>query len=473
MKYTKNVNGISVLNTKNPLLNKIMLFKHKLDNANEIYGASLIYTDEMLTEVSNLINDAYTNMKSDFELIIQAMEEKLKTLEENKTELMNGLSEMDAKERSQQILEIGQLLSNELFNARMNSHKNPDMYDDGSMQLTFDLKTEAEMKILETQQALADKNKELDEVNEAAKETEKALEKAKKKAKEKDKALAKAEEEALLKDKELERMAKERDALIARMAELEKGAVKNDGEALDTAEEDDEEYEIVYVDEDELEDGEEYEIVYVDEDELLDGEEYEIEYVDEEDESSKVEEAAVKETEPSVAGEISSKAESSAAGEISSKAESSVKKEITGQEKASAAREVSREEESSAKEEMTGEDEPSAADKDTAVTIKKVEDEDDNIVPMIPHFNKSQKIATVPSEQIAKMASAMKNDKKYSGVISRAVSEREKAEAAAAVSVEDDDIKIRESSKSKVKRDSNSPHRAEMKIEEKYDITEF
>ena len=63
-------------------------------------------------------------------------------------------------------------------------------------------------------------------------------------------------------------------------------------------------------------------------------------------------------------------------------------------------------------------------------------------------------------------------------MISRAVSEREKAEAEAAVSVEKNDdmsnLKKPEKSegKSAVKKD-NSPHKADMKIEDKYDITEF
>lgn len=367
----------------------------ELDNANEIYGASLIYTDEMLTEVSNLITETYENMRNDYELIMQAMEEKIKTLADNKAELMAGLSEMDGKERSQQILEIGQLLSNELFNARMNSHANPDMYDDGSMQLTFDLQTEKEARIMETEQALAqaeeaakEKEQALIEAEEAAKETEKALIEAEEAAKEKEKALIEAEEAAKERERKLKELAAERDALAARMAELEKGIDHND----DSQKNDDDEYEIVYVDEDELEEDEEYEIVYVDEDELEDGEEYEIEYVDDEEEQQ--------------------------------------------------------------------------------------DNDDDNIVPMIPHFNKSQKIATVPSEKVSKMANAMKNDKKYSGVISRAVSEREKAEAEAAVSVEEnDDIsginKNKKPAKAAGKSKIDSPHKADMKIEEKYDITEF
>ena len=38
-----------------------------LSNANEIYGASLIYTDEMLTEVNELIETAYQNIQTDYQ----------------------------------------------------------------------------------------------------------------------------------------------------------------------------------------------------------------------------------------------------------------------------------------------------------------------------------------------------------------------------------------------------------------------
>lgn len=471
----------------------------ELDNANEIYGASLIYTDEMLTEVSNLITETYENMRNDYEVIMQAMEEKIKTLADNKAELMAGLSEMDGKERSQQILEIGQLLSNELFNARMNSHKNPDLYEDGSMQLTFDLKTEQETRILETEKALQEaeenakeKEKALIEAEEAAKEKEKALIEAEETAKEKEKALIEAEEAAKAKEKKLKELAAERDELMAKMAELERrtkselgedaedykqeveetGIKKTDAEESDIKEtdekenetkefntkeadieDDDEEYEIVYVDEDELEEGEEYEIVYVDEDELEEGEEYEIEYVDEEDSESYEGEAD----------------------------ENIVKKDDIKEghsEEKSAKEDIAKED--AAKKDIAKEDTAKeGASKVELEKVKKVEELDDNIVPMIPHFNKSQKIATVPSEQVAKMANAMKNDKKYSGVISRAVSEREKAEAEAAVSVEkDDDMSNLEKTgngadKTTAKKAGDSPHKADMKIEEKYDITEF
>ena len=337
-----------------------------LDNANEIYGASLIYTDEMLTEVSNLINETYQNMKNDYEIVLQTMEEKLQTLSDNRAELMNGLSEMDGKDRSQQILEIGQLLSNELFNARMNSHRNPDMYDDGSMQLTFDLKTEQEIKAIEAEEKAREAVEAAVEAEAAAKEAEEAL------------AEMKAERDALM--EEVSKMKKENltavkeetkymensgndDNLTAdKMQEASKHEAAATQETTTEAADEDEEYEIVYVTEDELEEGEEYEVEYVDEDEL---------------------------------------------------------------------------------------------------------EENLTVVPMIPHFNKSQKIATVPSEKVARMANAITTDKKYSGLISGAVSESGQAEKKDINNVDDSDMKVVK------KTNKKNVHEANMYVQEKFEITEF
>jgi hypothetical protein len=306
-----------------------------LDSANEIYGASLIYTDEMLTEVSNLIKDTFDNLKNDYDIILQVMEEKLKTLESNRNELMAGLSEMDGKDRSQQIMEIGQLLSAELYNARLNKRKTPEMYDDGSVQLSFDLKTEHEMRALE------------------------------------------AEEVARHAEAELERMTAQRDALMEEIAKLQQekiveAAVKKKETRIETdevkeqvaatEEVDDEEYEVVYVNEDELEEGEEYEVEYVDDEEYEEEASEDVEYVEK----------------------------------------------------------------------------------------NSIKDEELGGVPMIPHFTKSEKIATVPSEKVVRMANKITTDKKYSGLISRAVKEK------------DEPVKTKEVKKKEKSEDF-----------EEFDITEF
>lgn len=436
-----------------------------LDNANEIYGASLIYTDEMLTEVTNLISDTYQNMKNDYEIILSTMEEKLSTLAENKAELMNGLSEMDGKDRSQQILEIGQLLSDELFNARMDSHRNPDMYDDGSMQLTLDLKTEQEIKAQQAEEKAR-------EAVEAAVEAEAAAKEAEAVAKEAEEALAEmtAQRDALMEevskmkneskktagtemtDKEKTGLLADEDNLTADkiVASIEAGASNktqidaDSGKSFETKEtaavERNEQIDVTEgkasdvvkghintagnksvknaVAEAEEDDEEEYEIVYVTEDELEEGEEYEIEYVDDDEFEEGVEaESFVNEVEDKAA----------------SINKSNIDKAI-----------------------------------DTSDLENVSEDEDMTIVPMIPHFNKSQKIASVPSEKVARMASAITTDKKYSGLISRAVSEggqgdkQKKAE-----DVDDSDMKIAK------KPGRKNVHEANMYVQEKFEITEF
>ncbi|MBD8973793.1 MAG: hypothetical protein EGQ63_08150, partial [Clostridiales bacterium] len=109
-----------------------------LTNANEIYGASLIYTDEMLNEVNQLIETAYQNIQTDYQTILQNMEQKMNVIAANRAELMDGLQEMDTADRSQQIIEIGHLLSDELYNARLRNHVGGEQYDDGSVQLSMD-----------------------------------------------------------------------------------------------------------------------------------------------------------------------------------------------------------------------------------------------------------------------------------------------------------------------------------------------
>ncbi len=210
-----------------------------LSNANEIYAASLIYTDEMLTEVSEMIHTAYENIRGDYEIVMQVMEEKLGTINSNRQELMMGLQEMDAAERSQQILEIGQLLSNELYRSRMQAKMDSDEYEDGSIQLSLELVEEQEEK-----------------ARLAAEKAERA-------------------------QAALAQMTAERDALRATVQMMKKegmaatvGAVKENVspsfvqmEKEPVKRESAEEYEVVYVSEDELEDGEEYEVEYVDDEE--------------------------------------------------------------------------------------------------------------------------------------------------------------------------------------------------------------
>ena len=247
MRVTKHTTGVAPIDYS--MLNDEE--RGALGGANEIYAASLIYTDEMLTEVTDMISDAYHNIRSDYEIILQVLEDKLNILSNNRAELMEGLQEMDPDDRNQQMLEIGQLLSSELYNARMKSRMNPDEYQDGSIQLSLDLQEEQEEK---TRQA-----------EEKAQRAEAAL------------AQMIAERDALA--EKVERL--KNDGMKATIAETKSVLKDEKSEPVVSTDRAD-----VYVKDDDvkLDEDEEYEIVYVTEDELEEGEEYEIEYVDEIDE---------------------------------------------------------------------------------------------------------------------------------------------------------------------------------------------
>ncbi len=89
-----------------------------LRTANDIYGASLIYTDEMLTEVDHLINNAYDNIEREFDRVQATLKAKIKSISENKNEIMNNLLDLSNNDRYSQILELSTLLSNELYHER-------------------------------------------------------------------------------------------------------------------------------------------------------------------------------------------------------------------------------------------------------------------------------------------------------------------------------------------------------------------
>ena len=392
-----------------------------LGGANEIYAASLIYTDEMLTEVTDMIADAYHNIRSDYEIILQVLEDKLNVINNNRAELMEGLQEMDPDDRNQQMLEIGQLLSGELYNARMKSRMNPDEYQDGSIQLSLDLQEEQEEK---TRQA-----------EEKAQRAEEAL------------AQMIAERDALA--EKVEKL--KNDGMKATIAETKNGSRDEKNKNLDDAEAG--KASVVEPDT-ELEEDEEYEIVYVTEDELEEGEEYEIEYVDEIDD------------------EIDGGAESAE--------ESQNKEDVVEQEEDT--EEIKKEE---PQEELT-EEEKKAREKEVAEALKELEnlDKENEKIPLIPHFKKSESVASVPAEKVAKMATAITTEKKYNGLIGRAVQHREQAQINETVKMVDDDIamKVVQNPDAKkpvkdadIRTDQNGKEyvQATMVFDDNYEITEF
>lgn len=388
-----------------------------LGSANEIYAASLIYTDEMLTEVTEMITDAYHNIRSDYEIILQVMEEKLNVINHNRAELMDGLQEMDPDDRNQQMLEIGQLLSSELYNSRMKARMNSDEYEDGSVQLSLDLQEEQEEK---TRQA-----------EEKAQRAEEALMQM---MAERDALAAKVEK---LKLEGMKATIAETKSVQPSIKETVKPAVnvvKPVSEPAKTEEDDEEEYEIVYVTEDELEEGEEYEIEYVDD----------------------VEEASEKNLKDETETTSENTEKTSAIS-----ADFMEQKEINEEEK-------------------------KEKEKEVAEAIKELEnlDKESEKIPIIPHFKKSESVASVPSETVAPMATAITTEKKYSGLISRAVKQREQAQLNETVTMVGDDSTVAMTQKSDSKKpakdedirtDKNGQEyvQATMVFDDNFEITEF
>lgn len=89
--------------------------KNALRTANDIYAASLIYTDEMLTEVDQLIKNAYEQIELEYLKTTHVLKEKIQNISDNKNELVGNLSELSKNDRYSQILELSQLLSNEIY----------------------------------------------------------------------------------------------------------------------------------------------------------------------------------------------------------------------------------------------------------------------------------------------------------------------------------------------------------------------
>ncbi|MDE5779657.1 MAG: hypothetical protein K2I10_14365, partial [Lachnospiraceae bacterium] len=374
-----------------------------LGNANEIYAASLIYTDEMLSEVTDVISDAYKNICSDYEIMLQVLEEKLQMINSNKEELMNGLQEMEKEDRSQQILEIGQLLSNELYNERMKHKVSTEEYDDGSIQLALDFQKKQE---------------------ELTKQ---------------------AEEKAAWAEQELIAMQAERDNLLAvieQMKEREEAAA-----ALAyavSAEDENAKYEIEYVTEEELAEGEEYEIEYITEEELAEGEEYEIEYVTEEElaegEEYEIEYVTEEESAEDEKYEDLHVEESDKEYEIGYAAE-----EETDEGEEYKIEYAAEEEKSEDEEYKIGYSAEEESEEDEEYEVKYLDDDEKELeegvkndtgsgsLPVVPRFKKAEKVASAPSGQIAKMAKAVTTDERYSGLIEGAATNKEKADAPAFV----------------------------------------
>jgi hypothetical protein len=195
--------------------------------------------------------------------------------------------------------------------------------------------------------------------------------------------------------------------------------------------EDEEEYEIVYVTEDELEEGEEYEIEYVDEDEY---EAYEAARIGktvakEEAEPDDLEKTVVKEqAEPDNMEKAVVKEEAKPDNLENTIAKEEAKPDNLEK---TVVKEEAKPVNPKKEKDIAAQQEPT--DSKSQTERKKEIDEKKSDMSVEPHFKSSEKIASAPSEQIAKMAKAVTTEKKYSGLIGRAVANREKAEAAVSV----------------------------------------
>ena len=132
------------------------------------------------------------------------------------------------------------------------------------------------------------------------------------------------------------------------------------------------------------------------------------------------------------------------------------------------------------------EEEKKAKEQEVAEAIKELEDLDkeNEKILLIPHFKKSESVASVPAETVAQMAAVITTDKKYSGLIGRAVQQREKEQINETVKMVEDDSSVMVSQKIEEKKiekdedirtDKNGQEyvQATMVFDDNYEITEF
>lgn len=118
-----------------------------LRTATDIYAASIIYTDEMLTEVNDVVAQAYDLINNQYGKMVDILQEKAKIIADNKAELMNSLKELSREERYSQILDLGQLLSYEIYNERIKAREAD---DSDNFQMEFNFEEQKNMEEVET-----------------------------------------------------------------------------------------------------------------------------------------------------------------------------------------------------------------------------------------------------------------------------------------------------------------------------------
>ena len=106
-----------------------------LRTANDIYAASLIYTDEMLTEVDHLLTDAEGRIEEEYRKMLSTLREKKKAITDNKTELIRSLNDLSQEDRYAQLVEIADLLSVELYREKQRQQS---LKQEGQLEIQFD-----------------------------------------------------------------------------------------------------------------------------------------------------------------------------------------------------------------------------------------------------------------------------------------------------------------------------------------------
>ncbi len=132
--------------------------RRALDNANEIYAASLVYTDEMMAEMEDVIADAYEKISHSYERTVRDLKAKSETIAANRRELMEDLRSLEKEDRYQQIMEIGHLLSQELYIARKRNRFDEPQEESGQMNLPLQEmqgKAETPSPVAEKQEEIA------------------------------------------------------------------------------------------------------------------------------------------------------------------------------------------------------------------------------------------------------------------------------------------------------------------------------
>lgn len=427
VRVSKSTTGVSPLDVSK--LNQEEL--DSLSSANEIYAASLIYTDEMLTEVTDMINTAYENIRGDYEIVMQVMQEKLQTINSNREELMVGLQEMDAAERSQQILEIGQLLSNELYMSRMKAKMDSDQYEDGSVQLSLELVEEQEEKARLAQEKAERAQAALEQMTaerDALKQTVWMM---------KNEGMAATVRD--VKDNANVNYVQPAPAVqsapvIQPTPTVQSAPVIQSTPAVqsvpvaqqDFAENTSFVQPAANVVPETASDSEEqeYDVIYVSEDELEEGEEYEVEYVDDEEYEKIMHQLGKDEKEQPKESEESQP----------------------------------KEEQSEAK--QPEEEQPKVID-----------------IPLIPRFKKVQKVADISAAQVENIKNAPDKlavkEKKSTGFIDRAVKQKEQEQLEDTITVENESIKENTDEDMRVDDSGKEYIQATMKFDEDFEITEF